>query len=175
MDVLDHLIEEHRKVEQLLDTLKESDAGPEREAALSELEDSLATHMAVEETFVYPIVEEAFGDKGDEDVKEADNEHQLAREGLGNMRDLVAEPGFGAAVDMVKAGLEHHVEEEETDLFPRLREKANDKIKALGDPEVLEAKVATKAELFQKASEADIAGRSTMTKDELAEAVVKTS
>ena len=37
MELLDHLTEEHRKVEGLLDTLAKSEEGPEREAALAEL------------------------------------------------------------------------------------------------------------------------------------------
>jgi hypothetical protein len=51
-DVLDHLIEEHRKVEQMLARLKETDEGSEREQLLAELKDTLKTHNAVEERFV---------------------------------------------------------------------------------------------------------------------------
>jgi len=177
MDVLEHLIEEHRKVEELLNTLANSEEGPERQQALGELESSLGTHMAVEERFVYPIVVDVVGE---EDEQGAENEHGLAREGLKQMRQLVDQPGFGAAVEMVKAGIGHHVEEEEQEIFPKLRSEAADRVAALGEPDELETQVKsggssdgdpTKAELYDKAKGAGVEGRSTMSKDELADAV----
>jgi iron-sulfur cluster repair protein YtfE (RIC family) len=174
MDVLEHLTEEHRKAERLMEQLEKTEPGPTRDRLVKELTDALTTHMAVEERFVYPIVVDMMGD---EPETEAQNEHDLARQGLVNLDELRGEPGFGAALEMVKAGITHHVEEEEHDIFPKLREKAAGKIAAL-DPEELEQKVEagdasgkTKDELYQQAREADIPGRSTMTKDELAKAV----
>jgi hemerythrin superfamily protein len=175
MDVLDHLTEEHRKVEKLLDTLASSEEGAAREEALSELESSLGTHMAVEERFLYPIVKDVVGE---EDEEGAENEHGLARDGLKKMRNLVDQPGFGAAVEMVKAGIGHHVEEEEHEIFPKLRSDAADRVAALGEPEELEAKVSgndgdepTKAALYEQAKDAGIEGRSDMSKAELADAL----
>jgi iron-sulfur cluster repair protein YtfE (RIC family) len=186
MDVLEHLTEEHRKVERLLDQIEDSDQGPERERLVAELESSLGTHMAVEEQFVYPIVKDVLDE---EDAHEGVNEHDLARDGLVKLRELIDEPGFGAAVEMVKAGIAHHVEEEEGDMFPKLREDAAERIAALGPAEELEQEVEdgsssssrsgevsgkgelTRDELYEKAKEADVEGRSSMTKDELREAL----
>jgi hypothetical protein len=49
---------DHRHVEQLLEQLSDSEAGPDRENALTELEQSLAVHMQFEEQEVYPLVSE---------------------------------------------------------------------------------------------------------------------
>jgi iron-sulfur cluster repair protein YtfE (RIC family) len=177
MDVLSHLIKEHREVESMLQKLADSDEGQGRKALVAELTGSLDTHMKVEERFVYPIVKDVVGG---EDAQEAENEHQLAREGLQKLSELVSEPGFGAAVDMVKAGIKHHVTDEEDEVFPELRKKASDRIDALGDPDELEAQVssgdagsASKQDLYEEAKEADIPGRSSMSKDELAKALNK--
>lgn len=176
-DLLEHLTEEHRKAERLMKTLLESDEGAEREKTLGELHDALTTHMAVEEQFLYPIVERTLGDETEE---EAENEHMLAREGLDKLSQLVAEPGFGAAVEMLQGGIGHHVKEEEEEIFPKLRQQAGDEVAAL-DPEKLEQQVkiesdtgsadVTKDELYQRAQKLDIPGRSDMTKDELARAL----
>jgi iron-sulfur cluster repair protein YtfE (RIC family) len=180
-DLLEHLTEEHRKAEQLMRTLLDSDEGPERVQTLADLREALTKHMAVEEQFLYPIVQRTLGE---EPEQEAENEHQLAREGLEKLSELVSEPGFGAAVEMLQGGVGHHVKEEEQEIFPKLRQQAGDEVAAL-DPEELEQRVETrgssrsggqgpgptKDELYQRAQEADIPGRSHMTKDELAQAL----
>lgn len=168
MDLLDHLIKEHREVEEMIAELEETDAGPRRNELISKLTSSLHTHMQVEEQFLYPITAEVVGK---EDAKEGNIEHNLAREGLEKLRELRDKPGFAAALDMVKAGIEHHVNDEEDEMFPELREKAADRIAQL-DPEALEASIdLTKDELYEKAKAAGIEGRSNMTRAELAEAV----
>jgi iron-sulfur cluster repair protein YtfE (RIC family) len=121
MDVLDHLEEEHRKVEQLLDQLAESDPGAERKQLVGKLEEALNVHMVVEEQFLYPVVLDVLGEEA---ATEAEVEHDLAREGITKLHALADQPGFGAAVDMVKAGIGHHVEEEESEMFPELRQNA---------------------------------------------------
>ena len=168
MDIITHLTKEHREAEGLMASLSESEPGPARNALIRELETALAVHMAVEEQFLYPIVVERIGA---EDADEANNEHDLARDSVATLWQMADEPGFGAAVDSLKGGIGHHVEEEEQDLFPKLREVAATHLAKM-DPERLEAPVeATRAELYEKARAAGVEGRSTMTKDELANAV----
>jgi iron-sulfur cluster repair protein YtfE (RIC family) len=138
MDVLAHLTEEHRKVEAMLAVLAESEPGDEREETVSELEDALRTHMLVEEHYVYPIVK---AELGTDEFVGATNEHDLARSGLEELRNLIDQPGFGGALEALAGGLHHHVSEEEQQIFPALRDKAATKIDALGDPDRLETAV----------------------------------
>jgi hypothetical protein len=76
------------------------------------------------------------------------------------LQELIGQPGFGAAVAMLQAGISHHVEEEEDEVFPKLRQ-------ALGFPST----DTSKRELYEQAKAAGIEGRSSMTKDELAAAL----
>lgn len=174
MDVLDHLIAEHRRAESIVEVLKRSEAGEQREIRLSELESALAMHMAVEERYVYPLIERYVGT---EDETGAENEHDLTREALRQMRRLAQEPGFSAAVEVLSAGLEHHVTEEENEIFPRLRMTAQDDISALGSPEEMEATIKaelmSRRELYAQARQAGVEGRSRMTEDDLRESFIE--
>jgi hemerythrin-like domain-containing protein len=75
--------------------------------------------MEAEESIVYPPIRTQVGE---EDEEEAEIEHGLAREGLQKLQSMVEMPGFGAAVEMLKGGITHHVEEEETQLLPELKD-----------------------------------------------------
>jgi hemerythrin-like domain-containing protein len=75
--------------------------------------------MHIEEDILYPAVAEYVGR---EDEEEAEIEHGLTREGLSKMMSMTAVPGFGAAAQMLLGGIEHHVEEEETEILPALKD-----------------------------------------------------
>jgi hemerythrin-like domain-containing protein len=175
MDLIDHLMSEHRQVEDVLATLAESDPGEARDALVDEITIALQTHMAVEEEFLYPIITDALGGDARE---EAEVEHGLVREGLASLSELKDEPGFGAAVAMLNAGIAHHVDEEESEVFPQLRKHAAEQLDELDPHECLLAVNAqaidlTKDELYRMAREVDLPGRSSMTRDELAEALAQ--
>ena len=175
MHVLDHLTQEHRKAEDLMDRLSRSEPGAERDGLLQELHDSLGTHMAVEERFIYPLISD---DIDEEAAADATDEHELSRRALADLVARADEGAFVDALEMLRKGIDHHVDEEESELFPKLRERAADELADM-DPEDLEAKVErspdtidlTRDELYEKAKEQDVAGRSSMTKEELAHAV----
>jgi hemerythrin superfamily protein len=154
--LLDQLESEHRQVEELFSKLEKAETETEQRPLVDQLLTALTRHMEIEESEVYPEVAKI--DAAME--QEAENEHRLGREGMATLDEMVGEPGFGAAVAMLRAGISHHVEEEEGEVFPALRE-------ALGYP----AGDSSRRELYKQAQAAGIEGRSTMTKDELAEAV----
>src|SRR5258706_5441119 len=110
---------DHREAKKLLTALAESDEGVERQQMAAQLEATLSLHMQIEEGIVYPAVAEFVAP---EDEEEAQIEHDLARDGLATMMSMVDKPGFRAAVEMLKGGIEHHVEEEETEILPALNE-----------------------------------------------------
>jgi iron-sulfur cluster repair protein YtfE (RIC family) len=131
------LKKDHREAEQLLKRLADSNPGTRRRQTLDKLEAALALHMQIEERLVYPLVPELIDREAE---VEAEVEHGLARDGLNKLRELVDAPGFGAAVDMVTAGIKHHVKEEEREIFPELkRQMERTDLAELGD-EVVAAK-----------------------------------
>jgi hemerythrin-like domain-containing protein len=112
---------DHREAAAMLKTLGESKRpGDKRRRTTAKLVAALQLHLQIEESLVYPLVAQRVGKK---EEQEAEIEHSLAREGLAKLSELVDEPGFGAAVAMLTAGIKHHVKEEETEVFPKLKSK----------------------------------------------------
>jgi hemerythrin-like domain-containing protein len=125
------LKKDHREAEAMLKSLAASSPGARRKSTLDKLDSALRLHMTIEERDVYPLVAKLVGE---EDAKEADIEHGLARDGLDKLQQLVDESGFGAAVAMLTAGIKHHVKEEEHEMFPDLKKKLDrPDLLALGD------------------------------------------
>jgi iron-sulfur cluster repair protein YtfE (RIC family) len=126
------LKKDHREAEALLKTLAGS-AKPSvsRRSTVDKLVRALELHMKIEEQLIYPILP---GVVGGEEAKEASIEHRLARDGLAEVVALQDEPGFGAAVAMLTAGVKHHVKEEEHEIFPALKGQLDrSDLAALGD------------------------------------------
>ena len=122
---------DHREVAQMLKTLDASKPGARRRQTVDKLTQALELHMEIEERDIYPVVHRVVGE---EEAEEAGIEHGLVREGLADLRRLVDEPGFGAVVAMLTAGIRHHVKEEETEVFPELKQKIDrDELRELGD------------------------------------------
>lgn len=115
--LLTQLEREHRKVEGLFKKLEKAEEPDQQRPLVDELATALGEHMEKEEAVVYPALSQVDGEMGEE----AEVEHGLARDGLSKLQEMIGMPGFGAAVAMLQAGIEHHVEEEEGEAFPKLR------------------------------------------------------
>jgi hemerythrin-like domain-containing protein len=125
------LKKDHREVEAMLKTLSTSSPGARRRATVEKVTSALQLHMQIEESDIYPLVSRLVGK---DDAEEAETEHRLARDGLDKLAELTDEPGFGAAVAMLTAGIKHHVKEEEQEMFPALKKKLDrEQLLAVGD------------------------------------------
>jgi hemerythrin superfamily protein len=178
-DVVDLIKAQHRQVEALLEQAGSS--GPERTVqVLRQVAQLLRPHSEAEESFVYPAIR-AYDAREDEQVKDGAAEHHHIDALLA---ELLAQdpsgPGYDGKLAAMIGELRHHVEEEEQDLLPVLSEKASDEEREeLGvrfaevtdvQPEEVEVEV-SKAQLYRRAKEQGVSGRSTMSKEELAKAV----
>jgi iron-sulfur cluster repair protein YtfE (RIC family) len=143
VDLIALLEDDHRRIEQIIHRLENVEVD-ERAPLVEVLTRELRVHMTVEEDLVYPAIAAAVDRQG---AEESRAEHKLLREVLGHVMALSpGKPGFSGAIAMLKAGVQHHVGEEEDDGFPRLREALDEAQYA----ELGERVASTKAELADR-------------------------
>jgi hypothetical protein len=126
MKATELLKQQHRTVEALFAKIEAGDP-----SALQDLASALAAHMAIEHELFYPAAAEV-----DEDiVLESFEEHSVAEYAL--KRALATDPdddSFDARVTVLKELIEHHVKEEEGELFPEIeKEIPKDELESLGE------------------------------------------
>jgi hemerythrin-like domain-containing protein len=130
MDALKLLKEDHAKVKKMLSELDETTerAVKTREGVFSQLKHDLEIHEAIEEEFLYPALKEHA--KTRDIALEGYEEHHVVDEVMGEMLHLpVSDETWTAKFTVMKENLEHHIEEEEQDMFEKAR-------RALGDDEL---------------------------------------
>jgi hemerythrin-like domain-containing protein len=129
MDALKLLETQHREAEALFEMIEKADSPETKRRLMADLADALAVHMAIEEQIFYP---QTNASRTEDLLLEAVEEHLAAKRSLADI--LIADPAekaFDAKVKVLKEMIEHHVEEEEDELFPT--------IKKTFDAEALEA------------------------------------
>ena len=115
MNANDLLTRQHREVEQLFTKLEKG--GGNRVELLRELASKLAAHMRIEEEIYYPRAKEMLEDK----VLEALEEHTLGAFALKRLAEIGADhPSFEAKLKALKELIQHHVDEEESEMLPRI-------------------------------------------------------
>jgi hemerythrin superfamily protein len=134
-DALTMLEEEHRAVEKLFEAFERAeDDDLERKATLVQRACELLTmHAIVEEEILYPAAKDALGKDDEDDVNEAYVEHFLVKTLIEKFTTMQAgDEGFDATFKVLTESVNHHVEEEESELFPELRKTELDLV-AMGE------------------------------------------
>jgi hemerythrin superfamily protein len=125
MNAIDLLKADHEKVKAILSQLSESTdrALKKRVELLGKLEMEITIHTRLEEEILYPAFKEAGSKEEDIMYYEAKEEHRTVDSLV--LPDLKvtdpSTPEFSGRVKVVKELLEHHIEEEETEMFPEAR------------------------------------------------------
>jgi hemerythrin superfamily protein len=186
MDALELLTGDHNRVRGLFSrfkSAKESDDLAEMTTLATKILEELEVHTTLEEEIFYPELHDAT-DEIHETITEGYEEHHAAKT---VMQEIAAmEPNtedWAAKVTVLVEQIEHHAEEEEKDLFPKVRTATKDdqresmaeRMEArkaeLGAPTMADKIDLTKEELTKLASDQEIPGRSKMSTQELAAAI----
>jgi ABC-type transporter Mla MlaB component/hemerythrin superfamily protein len=119
-DGYEMLSEDHREVERLFDTYRHD---PEDSIA-RDICSRLSVHTRVEEAALYPALRR-YVDGGDDLADVAEQEHAAAKSIIARIDGSSPEQLFDLVTEL-RSEVEHHVESEESDLFPEMRESGVD-------------------------------------------------
>ena len=121
---------DHRAVEKLFAQFEKAKDDDRKKALADRICLELRVHMQIEEEIFYPISREFLTDE--DIVDEAVVEHAAAKDLMGEIEGM--QPGqdlYDAKMTVLQEQIEHHVDEEETEYFPKIKKTAMD-IKAVG-------------------------------------------
>jgi Hemerythrin HHE cation binding domain len=123
MDALTLLKADHDKVKRLLTELgSTTERGVKtREDLFSRLHRELEVHESIEEEIFYPALKEH--PKAKELVLEAYEEHHVVDNVMGELHSTpVDDETWGAKLTVMKENVQHHIEEEEQEMFQQARQ-----------------------------------------------------
>ena len=134
MTVFELLKADHKKVSGIFEKLEPTtERGIKtREELFAQLKQELEAHTQIEESIFYPVLEDA--DETHDITLEAFEEHAVVKRLLAELDELAKDDEhWGAKLTVLKENVEHHVEEEEGEMFKKARNVLSEKeVEALG-------------------------------------------
>jgi hemerythrin-like domain-containing protein len=132
MDPFELLKTDHRKVEQLFSQL-ESASGKQKLEVFKQIKTELELHTQIEEKIFYPALEEP--EETHDLALEAYEEHAVVKDLLKQLgRARTANDQWEAQAKVLQENVEHHVEEEENELFEKAQAAlGEEELEELGD------------------------------------------
>lgn len=129
-DALSLLREDHTKVQRLFKEFEKSDNFSKKQHLAKTICEELTVHTTLEEEIFYPAVREALDEQ--DLIDEADVEHASARDLIAQIEEgNPNEDHWEAKVTVLGEYINHHVKEEQEEIFPKVR-KAGLDLKAIG-------------------------------------------
>lgn len=132
MNALDLLMEDHEKVSQLFGQAEGTEDEKKKRQLFEQIKTELETHTHIEETVFYPALDKQ--EELKDMVLEALEEHKQVKTLLREISSLAdGSEKFDAKLKVMKENVEHHVEEEENEMFPQVEQHfREDQLEQLG-------------------------------------------
>jgi hemerythrin superfamily protein len=122
MDAIELLCHDHRMVEQLFRDYQAVGSDNQRRGVVEIIVRELSKHAALEELMFYPLAKKVLPD-GKKEIDEHLAEHLDVKKTLAELDKLSAgDERTGELMAELQREIEHHVQEEENELMPKVRE-----------------------------------------------------
>jgi len=134
MKATDLLKKQHKEVKALFKKVEKTENARERRQLMEEISQQLELHTQIEEEIFYPAVRQS-AKKAEEMIDEAYEEHHVVKLVLKELPQVNPEDErFEAKMTVLSELIEHHVEEEEGEMF-KVAEKnlGKERLNELGD------------------------------------------
>ena len=131
MEATSLLIKDHEAVKKLFEQFEAAgDAAYKVKKAIFEtIKSELLIHMDIEESIFYPAVKAQPSEELKDEIREADEEHHVAKLLIAEISKMKPEyEQYDAKVTVLRENIEHHVEEEEGELFPNTRKRLDEEM-----------------------------------------------
>lgn len=120
MNAIELLKQDHRKVEELFKQADQTEDAGKKLQLFEQIKTELETHTHIEETIFYPKLKEY--DELKDIVLEGIEEHHQAKIFLRELSNLMEDSEkFEPKFKVLQEDIEHHVEEEEGEMFPKVK------------------------------------------------------
>lgn len=137
MDAITLLTEDHDTVRGLFGQFRTAmgdDDRSEMDRLQKEIFEELETHTRIEEDIFYPAVRATGDDDVQGSVGESVQEHHVVKVLMRELEGLSDQDVRRAKMTVLMENVEHHAEEEESEMFPEIREAmGDDRLQELGD------------------------------------------
>jgi hemerythrin-like domain-containing protein len=134
MDAIELLKRDHDSVKTILDTLEDTTerAVKTRRELFEKFRREMQAHETIEEEIFYPALKRHAETK--DITLEGYEEHHVVDLVMGELENVpVDDETWIAKFTVMKENVEHHIEEEEEEMFPKAREVIGDELDALGE------------------------------------------
>jgi hypothetical protein len=127
-DLLDTLKKEHDEVKSLLSELQDAETSAQRKALVKKIKLALVPHTKAEEKVLYDAVIAVRDKEVQTDGHEGYIEHELASKTLQKLGAIAnaTSPEHKAAAKVLKELVEHHIDEEENNIWDDAKDNFSD-------------------------------------------------
>jgi hemerythrin-like domain-containing protein len=133
VDAVRVLEQDHHEIELLFDQYERA-GDDERARLINRICREIEAHTRLEEEMFYPAVRSSLGQDGVELVDEALGEHRRLERHISGIRSMQTDDSANRSMlALLMDGFRHHVDEEESEMFPLVRASMEPQLGLLGE------------------------------------------
>jgi hemerythrin-like domain-containing protein len=134
MDAIELLEKDHRTVEKAFKSFENAGTNAEKKKIAEQIITDLKVHTTIEEEIFYPVARRKTDADGKELIAEAFEEHHVVKMLMEEIEQIgTVNEQYEAKMTVLQESVEHHVEEEEGELFPDAKKRLKDRLDDLGN------------------------------------------